>query len=53
LPVMSLLRGLCSINQSQTATLKTTKWPKHHTQMINPFPTKVLACQNDTYVRFI
>jgi hypothetical protein len=50
---MLLLRGLCSINQSQTVILKTTKWPKYHTQVINPVPTKVLACQNDTYVCFI
>ena len=50
---MSLQRGLCSINQSHAAILKTTKSPKYHTRVINPVPTKVLACQNDTYVRII
>ncbi len=53
LPAMSLQRGLCSINQSQAAIFKTTKWLKYHTQVINPVPTKVLACQNDTYVYII
>jgi hypothetical protein len=39
---MSLQRGLCSINQSQAAILKTTKLPKYYTPVINPVPTKVL-----------
>jgi hypothetical protein len=32
-----------SINQSQEAILKTEKWPKYHTQVINHVPMKVLA----------
>jgi hypothetical protein len=30
--------------------LKMTKWPNYHTQVINPVPTKVLGCQNETYL---
>ena len=41
-------------NRSITGShLEKVKWPKYHTQVINPVSTKVLACQNDTYVGFI